>query len=136
MANLLIVDDDEDFAGAARMMLQARGYDVAMEHDTAQVLPRLDQKLPDALLLDVMFPENPRAGFELAEAVRQRYPDLPIVILTAVNAYFPLGFGSQEARAARPPVTEFLEKPVDFRALSNKLDRLLHRPTFAVDENG
>ncbi len=136
MANLLIVDDDEDFAGAARMMLQARGFDVAMEHDTVQVLPRLDQQLPDVLLLDVMFPENPRAGLDLAQAVRQRYPDLPIVMLTAVNAHFPLGFSSLEGRTGRPPVAEFLDKPVDFRALSDKLDRLLHRPTLAVEENG
>ena len=66
MTRLLLVDDDEDFAGAMRMMLQSRGYDVEMEHDTANILQRLGQRLPDALILDAMFPENPMAGIQLA----------------------------------------------------------------------
>ena len=36
MTQLLVVDDDEDFAGAVRMVLQWRGFDVAMEYDTAK----------------------------------------------------------------------------------------------------
>ena len=56
MTRLLVVDDDEDFAGAMRMMLQSRGYDVEMEHDTVNILQRLGQRLPDALILDAMFP--------------------------------------------------------------------------------
>jgi len=134
MANLLIVDDDEDFAGTARMMLQARGFEVAMEHDTAGIMARLDQRLPDALLLDVMFPENPTAGIELAQEVHQRYPQLPILILSAINQRFPLGFQGQPTDPAVLPVVDFLEKPVDFRLLCDKLDRLLHRPTIATEQ--
>ena len=33
MTQILVVDDDEDFAGAIRMVLQSRGFDVAMEYD-------------------------------------------------------------------------------------------------------
>ena len=132
MAQLLIVDDDEDFAGAVRMMLQHRGYDVAMVYDTAGVLDQLDQRLPDALILDVMFPENPLAGIELAQEVHRRFPGLPIVILTAINERMPLGFSGRNFDPARLPVVEFLEKPVDFRLLCDKLDRLLHRPTIAI----
>jgi len=135
MTNLLIVDDDEDFAGAARMMLQARGFEVAMEYDPARILPRLDQLLPDVLLLDVMFPENPMAGIELAHEVHQRYPQLPILILSAVNQAFPLGFQGDRIDPAALPVVDFLEKPVDFRLLCDKLDRLLHRPTIATEHS-
>ena len=84
MTQLLVVDDDEDFAGAVRMVLQSRGFDVAMEHDTAKALQRIEQRQPDAVILNVMFPEDPLAGVELARAVRNQFPKLPILMLTAI----------------------------------------------------
>jgi CheY-like chemotaxis protein len=135
MTRLLVVDDDEDFAGAMRMMLQSRGYDVEMEHDTVNILQRLGQRLPDALILDAMFPENPMAGIELAREVRLRFPNLPMVMVTAINQRMPLGFNRRDTDPASLPVAEFLEKPVDFRLLCDKLDRLLRRPTIATQEH-
>lgn len=133
MTDLLIVDDDVDFCGALRMMLQSRGFEVAMEHDTSTILARLDQRLPDALILDVMFPEDPYAGFELARAIRRQYPDLPILMLTAMNQQMPPDVGDPAHDPARLPVTDFLEKPVDFDEFSTKLDRLLGRPTIYTE---
>ena len=65
MTQVLVVNDNEDFAGAIRMVLQSRGFDVPMEHDTDRALERIAQRQPDAVILDVMFPENPVAGVEL-----------------------------------------------------------------------
>ena len=65
MTQILVVDDDEDFAGAIRMVLQSRGFDVAMEYDPHRAPGRIQQRQPDAVILDVMFPENPVAGVEL-----------------------------------------------------------------------
>jgi len=127
MADLLIVDDDKDFSGTLRMMLQSRGYNVEMEHETENILRRLDQRLPDALILDVMFPEDPFAGIELAKQVRGRYPKLPILMLTGVEQYFSLEEEGQDP--SHLPVTDLLAKPVDFQEFSTKLDRLLGRPT-------
>ena len=135
MTQILVVDDDEDFAGAVRMVLQSRGYDVPMLHDVVGVIDRLDQRLPDGLILDVMFPDNPVAGIELAKKVRERFPTLPIVMLTAIHQHMPLGFAAESLDPALLPVTEFLEKPIDFQLLCDKLDRLLHRPTMATQSN-
>jgi DNA-binding response OmpR family regulator len=133
MTQLLVVDDDEDFAGAVRMVLQSRGFDVAMEYDPARALERIQQRQPDALILDVMFPDNPIAGVELAQAVRTQFPKLPILMLTAICQQMPLAFSSRDIDPALLPVTEFLEKPFDFKLLCDKLDRLLQRPTIATE---
>lgn len=135
MTQLLIVDDDNDFSGALRVMLQSRGFDVAMEAEPDAVLPRLDQTLPDALILDVMFPEDPFAGIKLAREIRTLYPELPILILTSVRGQFSLEEGGEDADPAKLPVTDFLDKPVDFDEFSNKLDRLLGRPTVYVRDD-
>jgi response regulator RpfG family c-di-GMP phosphodiesterase len=75
-----------------------------------------------------MFPENSYAGFELARTMHQQNKDLkevPILMLTAVNARFPLGFSSEDIDETWMPVTEFLEKPVDLGALREKVADLL-----------
>jgi hypothetical protein len=46
-------------------------------------------------------------------------------MLTAVNTQFPLGFSDRDIDPSWLPVWGFLEKPVDFRALRDKVQQLL-----------
>ncbi|MGD0900101.1 MAG: response regulator, partial [Thermoguttaceae bacterium] len=73
MAYLLIVDDDTDFAGAVGSVLRSRGYEVAIETDAEKTVGRIQERRPDAVVLDVMFPENDTAGFEVARAIRRTF---------------------------------------------------------------
>jgi len=70
MANLLIVDDDEDFAATAATVLRKEGHDVRIELDTDDAARSMKENTPDLVILDVMFPENASAGFELARHMR------------------------------------------------------------------
>ena len=54
-------------------------------------------------------------------------------MLTAISQQMPLAFSSRDIDPKLLPVTEFLEKPVDFRIMCDKLDRLLERPTHATE---
>jgi len=56
VAYVLIVDDDEDFAGAVATVLRSHGHEVEELHDTEPVLNHIEKRRPDALVLDVMFP--------------------------------------------------------------------------------
>jgi DNA-binding response OmpR family regulator len=124
MAYVLIVDDDEDFASAVATVLGEEGYETATEHSPETVLARIQERRPDAIVLDVMFPENPSAGFELARAIQRTHPGLPILMLTAVNQQFPLGFSNRDIDPTWLPITEFVEKPVDFQVLCEKMRTL------------
>ncbi len=66
MPLLLIIDDDQEFADAIATVCRAEGHEVVVENDAAQAVTRFAQQQPDAVILDVMFPENPSAGFEVA----------------------------------------------------------------------
>ena len=125
MSYLLIVDDDPDFASSVATVCEALGHEVATVHTTSEALERVAQRRPDGLLLDVMFPEDSTAGFELAREIRRRHGNLPILMLTAVNQQFPLGFSNKDIDPKWLPVVEFVEKPVDFDLLRQKITRLL-----------
>lgn len=137
MAYVIIVEDDEDFASAAATVLRNDGHEVEVELSTKAAIPRMEQRLPDLLILDVMFPEDSSAGFELARKIRHYNESLeriPILMLTAVNAKFPLGFSRHDIDDNWLPVTDFLEKPVDFDVLVNKVNQLVRRNGSCVRE--
>lgn len=128
MPYLLIVDDDEDFASTTATVLRNEGYDVQVELDIDSAVISMESKPPDLAILDVMFPEDASAGFELARLMRhekEQLKNIPILMLTAINTKFPLGFGSKDIDEEWMPVTEFLEKPVDFDVLREKVAKLL-----------
>ena len=128
MAYVLIVDDDQDFANAAATALRDTGHEVAIELDTESATKSMEQRRPDLVVLDVMFPENACAGFELARHI-QHHSDalkgIPILMLTAVNTKFPLGFSSRDIDKDWLPVTDFLEKPVSLDVLRDTAAALL-----------
>ena len=129
MAYVLIVDDDEDFASTAAIVLRKEGHDVEIEVSTDDAEKNMENKTPDLVVLDVMFPEDDSAGFELARFMRHKSETLknvPILMLTAINTKFPLGFGTKDIDDDWLPVADFLEKPVDFDVLRNKVSSLLN----------
>jgi CheY-like chemotaxis protein len=129
MSRILIVDDDMDFTDAAKRVLETDGHAVEVVTLVERAMDSLEKDPPDCLVLDVMFPEDATAGFDLAREIRRHgeLSQLPILILSAVNTKFPLGFGPRDIDDHWLPVQDFLEKPVDFDVLREKVRRLCRK---------
>lgn len=74
---VLVVDDDPDVRLFLSASLETLGFDVAVAEDAERGLAILDQVGPDLLLVDFAMPGM--TGAEMAEVVRRRCPNLPIV---------------------------------------------------------
>ena len=126
MAKVMIVEDDRDFVDSVCQVLTQKGHSTTVVYGTDGVIERLEKDPHDVLILDVMFPEDKAAGFHLAREIR-RHEDLeklPILILSAINTKFPLGFGPRDIDPDWLPVQDFLEKPIDFDVLAANVEKL------------
>jgi DNA-binding response OmpR family regulator len=81
---VLVVDDEEDFAKALKVRLEANGYEVVLAHDSIQAIMTADLEKPDLILLDIMIPGED--GFFVAEQLKQSQATrhIPILFLTGV----------------------------------------------------
>ncbi len=137
MAYILVADDDEDFANAVATVLGNLGHEVEVALEIQAAVDSMEQRRPDLLILDVMFPEDSSAGFKLARAIRhysESLQNLPVLMLTAVNTRFPLGFGARDIDDQWLPVADFVEKPVDFGVLQEHVEAVLAKAAEAERE--
>lgn len=128
MARIEIIDDDLELAEDLAVILRNAGHQVGVRDGTEGAVRDLVSARPDLLILDVMFPENPAGGFDLAREIRgtPEIGDLPIILLTSINQEFPMDFSTRDIDPEWMPVQDFAEKPVSAKVLLEKVDRFLH----------
>ncbi|GAB1474429.1 hypothetical protein MASR2M69_18700 [Bacteroidota bacterium] len=82
-SSLLVVEDTDASIIQLRDILEERGYSVEIAHNGGEALEKIGQKIPDAVILDLMMPEMD--GFEVLRRIRgmEKTSRLPVLILTA-----------------------------------------------------
>jgi signal transduction histidine kinase/CheY-like chemotaxis protein len=110
---VLLVEDDDAVGAAVAAMLEELGYRAVRASDAFSALAVLDRGSEpiDVVLSDMVMP-GVMDGAALAEAVRQRRPDLPVVLTT--------GF-SEAAEAATRKGLRLLPKPYRIEELAAEL---------------
>jgi CheY-like chemotaxis protein len=129
MANILIVDDDLDIIDSLKMILESNGHRVSVKTDTDNLVEHILQATPDLIILDIIFPEDPNAGFTAARELHKNdnVKDIPVLLLSAVNQQSNMSFGFSETDISEDfmPVRGFIEKPVEPSVLLSKVKELL-----------
>lgn len=106
-AKILIIDDDHDILETTGSLLEYEGFEIYSADSVEQGLEMIDEISPELVLLDIMFPEKKTLGFEAAEEIKEKYPQLPVFVLTAINREYAFDFAKEDIKA-----DEFLNKPV------------------------
>ena len=125
MYKILLVDDDQDFVAATKMVLESRPeYKVLTASDGAFGLPIAKDEKPDLIVLDVIMPFED--GFTAAKQFKAdpEVARIPIIILTS----FSRRIGETDialSQGMNLDAEDYIEKPVSPSELLRRVDRLL-----------
>jgi PAS domain S-box-containing protein len=78
---ILVVDDDPGVCESCGEILEAAGSEVVMAASGREALVKLEAEAFDLVLSDVVMPDTD--GYELFQAVRERFPRTPVALMTA-----------------------------------------------------
>ncbi len=113
---ILIVDDEEAARQGLGQILTEDGYEVFLASDGEEALRQVAQESPDILLTDLRMPGMD--GHELLNRVRQGYPDMTVVIMTAHGTI------RSAVQALQEGAEDYLTKPIDVEELEHLLERI------------
>jgi CheY-like chemotaxis protein len=126
--SILVVDDEPDVAELFRQRFRGETrqgkYVLHYAASGAEALDRLAGEIEPqlvAVLPDINMPGMD--GLQLLGEIKQRFPDLPVMMVTAY------GDDERRRRAAEYGAADFLAKPVDFEHLKAQLRQLPSSPT-------
>ena len=115
---IFVVDDNTDAAHMLKILLEALGHDVLVEHDSRRALERARVEVPDVGVFDIGLPDM--NGNELARRLRAQ-PETAHITLIALT-----GYGQEQDRdiALAAGFNHHLIKPVDTARLTSLLNEL------------
>ena len=118
--NVIVVEDDVHIGKLLQMELTHEGYFVEVITDEETALKRLEKKLPDLLILDVMLPGA--NGFRVLNEVREYIStDLPIIMLTA------RGEVEDRVRGLKGGADDYIPKPFVIEELLARMEAIFRR---------
>lgn len=121
----LIADDDYDLLEQLKMQLQAKGFEVIACESQIEAESQLDKFKPHLAIYDLMM-DNLDSGFVLSYKTKKKYPDVPVIIITAVTHETGLKFDvSTEETKNWIKADVILNKDIRFEQLFKEIKRLL-----------
>lgn len=117
--HILLVEDESDVASFVRQGLTEEGYEISWVETGQRALDHVRQSTIDLVLLDIRLPDL--SGLEVCDRIRLHRPDLPVMMLTALDAV------EDRVRGLRAGADDYLPKPFAFDELLARIEALLRR---------
>ncbi|KPU44723.1 heme response regulator HssR [Oxobacter pfennigii] len=119
MVNILLVDDNQEIRKLMEIYLRQEGYHVLHADNGEKALEVLKITKADLVIADIMMPEMD--GYELTKELRDAYFDMPILMVTAKDAFLDKKTGFETG------ADDYMTKPVDMEELILRVKALLRR---------
>ncbi len=116
---ILVVEDEPSILRGLQLNLSMEGYLVRSAADGETALQLAQTEQPDLLLVDLMLPRM--NGLEVIREVRQRDPDVPIIVLSAK------GQETDKVSGLALGADDYVVKPFGLKELLARIDAALRR---------
>ncbi|MCX5632246.1 MAG: response regulator, partial [Phycisphaerae bacterium] len=114
-AKIMIVDDEQDIVIIIGKVLKKSGYGVITAADGLECLKKLENELPDLILLDNIMPNMDGKTVLLKLKASKRTANIPVIMITALV--------DQEhiTSAQKGGAVEYIVKPFDYTVMLEKI---------------
>lgn len=121
MALIYIVEDDESIREIETIALKNSNYIVSAFENAKEFYKKLDELVPDLILLDVMLPDE--SGYDIVRKLRKRpaTQNIPIIMVTAKTTEMDMIKGLDGG------ADDYIKKPFSIMELITRVKALLRR---------
>lgn len=124
---VLLADDDADYLFQMQLLLENAGFNVITADSQRLAEEIIDSVKPDLAILDLMM-EKDDSGFILSYKIKKKYPDVPVILATAVSQETGISFGlDAEEDRSWIKADLYLEKGIRHDQLLLEIEKLLKR---------
>ena len=121
-SKILLVEDEESLAIGLEYNLLEEGYVVERAADGRKALDCIESQEFDLIILDIMLPYID--GFEVAKRIRDKFPKMPVLMLTARTG------AKDRVKGLEIGADDYLTKPFHLQELLLRVRGMLKRKTW------
>lgn len=122
---ILIADDDPDYLFQTVYALGKAGYKTMAVESQAEAESVIDKFRPSLAIFDLMM-ESDDSGFILCYKIKRKYPDVPVILATAVSHETGLSFSiDSDSDKSWIRADRYLEKGIRPEQLDQEVMKLL-----------
>lgn len=125
MFNILVVEDDIKLNNIYCSALQSNSYNTIQALDGEEALDIAAEKTVDLVISDIMMPGVD--GYELTKELREMYPELPILMISAKEGFEDKRYGFMAG------IDDYMVKPVDLNEMILRVNALLRRAKMVTE---
>jgi len=124
--NILLVDDDADYLLQKKIELESEGFNIITANGRVSAHEIISNNKIDIAIVDLMMDERDD-GFVLSFELKNKFPTLPIIMVTGVTAQTGLEFNTiTQTEKKWIKADTIITKPVRKEQLIREIRRLLH----------
>lgn len=122
--HILLADDDQDYLFQMNLKLKKMGFEVTQAYSQKEAEQLLASFKPDLCIFDLMM-EQDDSGFILCHKLKRRYPDVPVILATAVAAETGIRFDQPEDSFGMIKADLVVDKGIRTDYLEKEIQKLL-----------
>lgn len=117
---ILVVDDSATVRRLVTIALERQGYQIACAADGFEALSKINDRLPDLILLDIAMPKLD--GYQVCKVIRtnDESKHIPVVMLSGKGGFF------DKVKGRMAGATAYITKPFEAEVLISTIKKYLH----------